>query len=630
MKRREFVKSTGLVLSGTALQARELLAHLRQSDRRPNILWITCEDLSLHLGCYGDTYAKTPNLDRLATEGVRYEKAFATAPVCTPARSCLITGMFADTLGTEHLRGVQPLSPTIHCFTEYLRQAGYYCSNNVKEDYNFQAPAAWDESSNTAHWRKRPEGKPFFSVFNLMATHQSQTRYVGEEFRKRSESLPPEQRFDPAEAPLPPYYPDTPIVRENVAALYTQTEIMDAQAQDLLDQLAEDGLAEDTIVFFYSDHGDGLPRAKRWLHDSGLQVPLLVRFPPKYSGLAPAPRGSATDRMVSFVDFAPTVLSLAGVSIPEQMQGTAFLGTQAGEPRRYIMAARDRIDEGLEVSRAIRDERFKYIRNFLPHRPRMQRSFYSELTPIRQEVRRLYAEGALHGDAAYLMAPTKPPEELFDTHADPFEMHNLAADSAYQDTLVRLRRALFDWMLEIRDTGLLPESELLARSHGRMPVEVMGSDAVYPLARILETADLVGRGPSMLPKLTTALVDEDSAVRYWGAVGLAAMGAEAAPAVPSLRLRLQDDSPAVRIAAAEVMCQLGYGDVALPVLAACLADDDITVRLQTAQVLIVLGDKTRPIVDDMKAAIERAQGLMDHGWYLREVLSYVVGRLEGS
>ncbi|NIM47675.1 MAG: sulfatase-like hydrolase/transferase [Gemmatimonadales bacterium] len=628
MKRRDFVASTGAALAGAAVLPRELLARMVQGADRPNVLWITCEDLSPHLGCYGDTYARTPNLDRVASEGVRYERAFATAPVCTPARSCLITGIFATTLGTEHLRGVQPLSPTVRCFTEYLRDAGYYCSNNVKEDYNFAAPAAWDESSNTAHWRGRREGQPFFSVFNLMTTHQSQTRYVGDELRERIAAMPPAQQFDPATVPIPPFYPDTPLVRENLAAFYTQVSVMDRQVQDRLDELEEDGLADDTIVFFYSDHGDGLPRGKRWLHDSGLRVPLIVRFPPKYRHLAPAPPGGVVDRLVSFVDFGPTVLSIAGIATPDAIQGAAFLGDHAGEPRQYVVATRDRVDEVLETSRAIRDERYKYIRNFLPHRPRMQRSFYSELTPIRQEIRRLHAEGALSGTAAYLMAPTIPPEELYDTREDPDELNNLAGDEAHRDTLLRLRRALFDWMLESRDTGLLPESDLLARAEGRMPIEVTGSDAIYPVARILETADLAGRGVSPLPQLLEALADEDAAVRYWGATGLAALGGDAAPAVPALRLRLQDESPAVRLAAAEVMCRLGYEDVGLPVLAAGLEHDDITVQLHAAQVLLVIGEKARPIIQEMRAAIQRSEGLQDHGWYLREALLYLVGVLE--
>src|SRR5574340_896217 len=294
---------------------------------RPNILWITCEDLSPILGCYGDRYAYTPHLARLSVEGVRYTRAFSAASVCAPARSSLITGVQTNTLGTMHLRGVVPLASGVNCFPAYLRQAGYYCSNNVKQDYNFTAPPdAWDESSNKGHWRNRRSGQPFFSVFNLTVTHQGQIRYPREEFERISAKLEPQERHDPAKAPLPPYYPDTPLVRLNIAELYTQTTLMDKLAGNILQQLQSDGLANDTIVFFFSDHGTALPRGKRWLHDSGTRVPLIVRVPGKYSRMAPGTPGSVMDRLVTFLDFGPTVLGLAGIAPPAYMQGSAFFG----------------------------------------------------------------------------------------------------------------------------------------------------------------------------------------------------------------------------------------------------------------------------------------------------------------
>jgi uncharacterized sulfatase len=584
--------------------------------------------MSPHLGCYGDAHAVTPNLDRLAEQGVRYRNAFATAALCTPARSSLITGVFASTLGTQNLRGVQPLSANMHCFTEFLREAGYYCTNNVKEDYNFITPAnAWDESSETAHWRNGPKGKAFFSVFNLMTTHQSRTRYDRDTLAEVNESLSPQERYDPDTLPLPPYYPDTPLVRDNLAAFYTQVTIMDKEVQVFLDALAEDGLSDNTIVFFYSDHGDGLPRGKRWLFDTGLRVPLIIRFPEKYQDLASAPPGSVLDRMVSFVDFAPTVLSLAGINIPGYMQGSAFLGVQEGPEPDTIVAIRDRVDEVLEVSRAIRDRRYKYIRNFMPHRPRMQRSFYSEMTPIRQEIRRLHAEGKLHGDAAYLMQPDKPAEELYDTVSDPYEMVNLAASSQHAAVMEQLRTALFQWMLKTRDSGLLPESDLLSRAEGKMPYDVTGDDAAYPIERILNTADLVGRGKEKLEQLQAGLSDDDSAVRYWAATGLAALGGDAKPATAQLLQGLADQTASVRLAAAEALCGLGHAADALPVLAAALLDKDITIQLHAAEVLVAIDSKARPLLPEMQSAIKRAEGLQDHGWYLLEALSYLVTKL---
>lgn len=619
MHRRTFLKNSALTILGFSTIT------CNRQNQRPNILWITCEDLSPHLGCYGDPYAVTPHLDDLAGNGIRYLNAYATAPVCTPARSSLITGVFASTLGTQHLRGIMPLTAEYRCFTEYLREAGYYCSNNVKEDYNFVTPkTAWDESSDTAHWRKRPAGMPFFSVFNFMETHQSRIRYGQDELEKVNETIKPEDRRDPAKAPIPPYYPDTPVVRTNMAAFYTQIYLMDKKAGEILAQLEEDGLADDTIVFFYGDHGDGLPRGKRWLHDTGIKVPLILRFPEKYRYLAPGGPGSTEDRLVSFVDFGPTVLSLAGVHVPDNVQGRPFLGRYKTIPREYVVAIRDRVDEVLEMSRTIRDKKFQYIRNFMPHRPRMQRSFYSELTPIRREIRRLYALGMLNGHTAWLMSPSIPAEELYDSESDPYELNNLADSPQYAGQVEKMRTQLYQWMLDTRDTSLLPEPELAARSKGGSPYDMAKDDSLYPIKRILKVADLVGRGPSTLDQAMEALTDADSAVRYWAATACAALGKHAAPAETALRKALTDSAPCVRIVAAEALCYLGGEKSAVPVLAKEILADNVYVQMYAAISLTGIGSKSRAAAPQMREAIERLEGTQDHGWYTREALGYLL------
>ncbi len=589
---------------------------------RPNILWITCEDISPHLGCYGDTYAVTPNLDRLARQGLRYTRAFATASVCTPARSCLITGVHASSLGTQHLRGPAPLPESVRCFTEYLRRSGYYCSNNVKEDYNFKTPpGAWDESSGTAHWRGRQPRQPFFSVFNLTTTHQGQIRYSAEQFARVNAQLAPGQRHDPAKAPLPPYYPDTPVVRRIVAQLHTQITRMDMQVAGILKQLEEDGLADDTIVFFYSDHGTGLPRHKRWIYDSGTRVPMIVRFPERYRLLAPGEPGTTVDRLVSFVDFAPTVLSLVGLDIPDYMQGRAFLGKQTGRPRDYVFSVRDRVDEVHEFSRTVRDRRWRYIRNYATHRPRMQHSFYSEQTPIRRELRRLAAEDKLTAEPKELMSSTKPAEELYDTQTDPHEVDNLAGSPEHRDTLERLRSVLRKWMLGTRDTGLLPEADMHRRSAGRSPYDMARRTDRFPVARILDAADLVGRGTSTRSRLAALLGDSDAAVRYWAAVGLTAPGADAQGTEDTLRRTLADPSPSVRLAAAEALCRLGHEQDALPVLIDGLGDDDQRVKLQAAIVIVAIGEKARPAIPRINRALaEKAKG--NYAQYVRWALRH--------
>lgn len=591
---------------------------------RPNILWITSEDISPNLGCFGDTYAVTPNLDRLATQGVRYRNAFAVIGVCAPARSTIITGVYSPSIGTHHMRCRGTLPDYVRCFTEYLREAGYYCTNNSKEDYNFKTPKeAWDESSRRAHWRKRDEDQPFFSVFNFTSCHESQIRLPEKRYQERTKDFRPGERHDPELASVPPYHPDTPEVRRDWARYADMITYMDRQVGDILRQLEEDGLAEDTIVFYYSDHGAGMPRSKRWLYDSSIRVPMIVRFPEKYRELAPGRPGSLTDRLVSFVDLAPTVLSLAGVEIPDHMQGKAFLGMQAGEPRRYVHGFRDRMDERYDMQRAVRDERYKYIRNYMPHRIWAQDISYMYQMPTMRVWQQLANEGKLRGPQKTFFEE-KPAEELYDTWADPHEVHNLAADPEYRDVLARLRKECRRWMEEIVDLGFLPEPDLRTRFDGRAQHEVVRKNAeIYPQARLLAAAELASRrSAESLPELERLLDDEDPAARWWGAVGLAALGEKAKPATGVLGKALEDSSPAVRVAAAEALSNLGRHDAALPALAAGLRDENEWVRLAAANILDHLDGEARPVIDRLRDAGDDKNG------YVRRVVRTALGELE--
>jgi N-sulfoglucosamine sulfohydrolase len=312
--------------------------------KQPNILWITCEDMSPRIGCYGDPIARTPNIDKLAEQGIRFTQAHSVSGVCAPSRAALITGMYPTSFGAQHMRTLSrtasidqitdpellaipvyeavPL-PEARTYAELFRQAGYYTTNNVKTDYQFQNPiTAWDESSNQAHWRNRQhKDQPFFSVFNIMETHESRV------WMNASKPL----LVDPEEIELPPYYPDSPVIRNDMAIHYSNIMRMDSIVGTILHQLEEDGLKGNTIVFFYSDHGDGLPRMKRWTYDSGIHVPLIVKFPDNRDA------GSVSDELVSFVDFPATALSLAGLEIPDYMHGQTFPGRKEGfSPRIHI------------------------------------------------------------------------------------------------------------------------------------------------------------------------------------------------------------------------------------------------------------------------------------------------------
>lgn len=443
--------------------------------KRPNILWISTEDISPDLGCYGDEYAITPNLDRLAAQGVRYRNAFSTAPVCAPTRSAIITAMYPTTIGSMHMRSKAVPPVGVKAFPEYLRAAGYYCTNNSKTDYNFEAPpsnrppdSVWDETSPTAHWRKREDkSQPFFAVFNFTVTHESQIRAPEAAYKRNTARLKPNEFHDPAKAKIPPYYPDTPLVRQDWARYYDNITAMDYLVGDLLKQLEEDGLADNTIVFFWGDHGRGLPRGKRFVYDSGLRVPLLVRWPGQI------PPATVNDELVCLFDLGPTALSLAGVPIPAHMQAQALLGPQRKAPREYAFAHRDRMDEAYDMSRSVMGKRFHYIRNFFPGRPYAQHIEYMEEMPTMKEWRRLYKDHlnaldpnygkALNAAQLHFMAPEKPPEELYDLVNDPYEINNLADLPQHQTTLRQMRLALAKWQKETKDLGLVPELELRER-----------------------------------------------------------------------------------------------------------------------------------------------------------------------
>jgi arylsulfatase A-like enzyme len=574
----------------------------------PNILWLTAEDMSPTLGSWGDRYADTPNLDAFAKESVSYTRAFATAPVCSPARSCLITGVYATSLGTQHLRSEFPIPREMTGFPSYIRKLGYHTSNNTKTDYNTanaQAiiKASWNESSDRAHWRTRKPGQPFFSIFNDMTTHQSRTMvWTFDHFRKDVQAqLSLGDLHRPGRAPVPPYYPDTPVIRETVARFYDCVSVMDQNIGNRLKELEEDGLAENTIVFFYSDHGSGMPRHKRLLLDSGMHVPLMIRFPEKYQHLAPAKPGDKIDRLVSFVDFAPTVLSLLDITPPDYMQGTAFLGSSAGHPREYVFGARDRVDEAYDMARSVRDKRYLYIRNYKPHVSYNQPSAYCDLGEIRDDITALAREGKLKPAQLHYAGPRRAVEELYDTEADPQNLRNLAGSKQHRDILERLRTAQADWCVDTIDLGYLPEIDAWRTGQGSTPFETARTPKGYPLEKIRDIADLVGVAGATDIQIQR-LRDSDSAVRYWAAVGLHASGEGS----DALHRALDDHSPPVRIEAAGALLQRGENSDALAVLVHDLQTNDKNVVLLAARALQLLGEKARPALPQIRAAQKKA------------------------
>ncbi|MBN1854379.1 MAG: sulfatase-like hydrolase/transferase [Pirellulales bacterium] len=589
---------------------------------RPNILWLSCEDIGPHLGCYGDHRARTPNLDRLATRGVLYENAFVCAPVCAPCRSSIITGVYPTTLGTHHMRSRVQLPPEIKCFPEYLRAAGYYCTNNAKTDYQFHPPkTAWDVSSRRAHWKNRPDtDQPFFAVFNFEGTHESRVRGDQPAYHEAIQSLSQDEFHDPASLELPPYYPDTPAVRMDWARYYNCITAMDRWIALRLEELEDAGLADDTIIFFWGDHGVGLPRGKRWLYDSGLRVPLIVSIPEKFRGAGQGTPNSRAEELISLIDLPPTVLNLAGVQIPEYMQGRAFLGKNLSEPRSYILASRDRMDERYDMIRAIRDQQYKYILNFEPWKPYAQWISYGERCATMQELRRLHAAGELEPEAERFLAQEKPVEELYDLKADPHELKNLADSPEYAELKKRLMHALISQMQANRDLGVIPESELDERTGTQTSRYALFQNQSSQIARLIDLACMPSRvgipatsatgGIDAHSLAISKLNDPDPTVRFWSIMilgRLAEKNASLRPdAVPSILAATQDASATVRVTAAEWLCRIGVPEKGLPILILELDNENRWIRLRAVHAMDLLGEAARPAMDALKKAMQRS------------------------
>ncbi len=534
-------------------------AQLFAADR-PNILWISCEDISPRLGCYGDMTATTPNLDQLATEGIRFTQAFSCHGVCAPSRTGIITACYPIALGANHMRSRAKLPPHIRPFPQHLREAGYYCTNNSKTDYNlhWNEKATWDESSGRAHWKNRSDDdQPFFAVFNLTMTLESKVWQKG--WKEVAAVLEASEHHRPEAMIVPPLYPDTLAVREDMARLTDLITVMDRQAGRLLKEVADAGLADDTIVFFWSDHGNGLPRAKRWTYDSGSRVPLIVRVPGKYRNIATeAAAGSIDDRMINLIDLGPTVLSLAGVAIPDGVSGQPFLGKAQGPDREFIYGARDRIDERFDMVRTVRSRDFRYVRNLMPWRPALQHVSYGEQNAIMQEMRKLLAAGKLPPQSAQWFASPRADEELYDLNADPWELVNLAKHPSHAATMNALSEECDRWQIKMRDVHLLPEILLdagEAESGSRWQI-LRDPDGLLRTENLLATAKSTAHSIARQTNVAMPQLDADPAVRWWQV-----MACSKASNVADFRELLKKEStseePAIRIAAAGGLAREG-------------------------------------------------------------------------
>lgn len=448
---------------------------VRAQSKRPNILWLSVEDMSPHLGSYGERLIATPNLDKLAARAIRYTSAFTAAGVCAPSRNAIITGRMQTSNGGHNMRTLNNTYPEqtglpksystmmpedVRPLPEYLRAAGYWCTNNAKTDYQFEdGPTYWDQNGNKAHYRDRPAGMPFFAVFNCNITHESQV------WERRKRPL----RVDPTKVRVPPIWPDTDSVRLDIARFLTNVSEMDDWVGERLQELEASGEMENTIIMFWADHGDGLPWFKREITDRGIRVPLLISLPGR--------KASVDDRLISSIDWAPTVLSLAGIRPPGSMQGQAFLGKFAQKQvRQYVFAARDRLDSHYDRVRSVHDGRFQYLRNYYPDLPYYMDLAYRRQQASMRDILRWRDAGKLDSVQMRWFLPKGRTEELYDVKADPWQLKNLADDPAYAAELKRMRDVYANWQREVPDLGEVSEKELIARWWGNASAPPVTAD----------------------------------------------------------------------------------------------------------------------------------------------------------
>lgn len=480
-----------------------LNSYSKTSDEKLNVIWISCEDMGPVLSSYGVKEISTPNIDKLAKEGIKYTNAYSTVGVCAPSRFSIITGMYPARLGAHNMRtgnfytykdpdkltykqnkGVidksginvpeyEVVTPTnIKAFTEYLRNENYYCINNNKCDYQFNSPfTAWDEVSANISYKDRPKNTPFFYVKNLMVTHESRI------WLRKNEPITVNKDI----LKIPAYYPDIPEVRNDIAIKYSNIQEMDRQVGEIISDLEKNDLLDKTIIFFWSDHGGNLLRQKRAVGNSGLKVPLIIRFPDGYRS------GEVDNRIVSLMDLGPTTMSLLGIKPPSFLDGKAFLGKYKTKPRNYAFGSADRFDESTDMQRSVIDGRFVYIKNFMPELPLIYRNKYREQVSMNKKIIQMDRDDELIGDSKYIFMKSKQDEELYDLKFDPYEVDNIANNPDYKDKLIELRNALNTWQYEIDDKGFTNESELINEFWPNMiqpitkPVEITVSDNVISL-----------------------------------------------------------------------------------------------------------------------------------------------------
>lgn len=581
--------------------------------QQPNILWITIEDTSPQfIGSYGNENASTPVMDKFTKEGVQFTNAFSTGTVCSPSRSALITGVKTYEIGTGNHRSNYPIPSSIKGFPYYLKQAGYYVTNNSKTDYNVAnekvfIAEAWNESSGKAGWWNRDDEQPFFAVFNYNESHQSRTMTNPYEWYEKEvlDKLPEEDRIGDNEFEMPPFYRDSPEMRKQMARVYNSLKLTDNRIGELIARLEADGLLDETIIFIFADHGEGMPRGKTNGINFGYRVPFTIWFPFKYAHLSPWGTGASTDELISFEDLAPTLISLVGEKVPEYLKGRVLLGDTRDAEVDKLFISSDRSDNGIDMVRTVTDGRYVYSRNFMPFMPEARYIRYMEIGDIKQIMRTDYENGVLDPLQRSLFKPRKA-EVLYDIENDLWETNNLIDQPEHRTLVEKMRAALESHIFERKDILFLPEYELEKVSKTSTPYEFRQENSKYPIEKIYSVAKLAGfRGKEVMLQQSEFLKSENEIERYWAALGLRSQDkAMLLPYVDKISNSLNDTYPPVAITMAGILYELNQSKQAEELLKKYVQSSNKHLALMTINYLLYTSQKS-PFVEVVREVYER-------------------------
>ncbi|MDX1510267.1 MAG: sulfatase [Nitriliruptorales bacterium] len=610
VSRRDFLAAGAVGVGAMAFPGLRRAVAQAGPGERPNIVWFRSEDnTASFIGAYGNELANTPTIDRLAADGVLYRNFFTTSPVCAPTKLAWLTGMYEAGLGPGHnMRAVGKRPANAVGFATWLANAGYWCTTSGNTDYNTDIGDQHGYHDSSGDWQTAAaNGQPFFALLGSSTSHET------------ASFAPVPTATNPADVTLPAYHPDNPVLRLDRAAYMDKVTLMDAEVGNLLSQLESEGVADNTIVVYSSDHGGVLPRSKRFCYDSGLHAPLIIRFPERWQHLAPGPGGTVVDAPVSSVDAPPTVLALAGIAPPDHMQGQVFVGPGCVQ-RDYAFSNRNRMDESIDFVRTVRDERFRYIRNYMPHLPWGQHVQFMWLQAGVRSWEQAHIDGTLD-EVQDRFWGEKPAEEFYDLDTDPDEVNNLIDAPEHQDRIVRMRAALDEHMLRINDNGFIPEgSEAEGYDQSRVP-------GAYPLQQLLALGGVaIQRDPDNLPVLLEALANDNEIVRYWGALGCSMLGPAAAGAGDALLDHMNDasEAPWVRIQCADALARSGDATAATPLLADVAADPaaPFPQRVQAVRSLTSMGSAALPALPQLSlAAVDSNEYVGNAGRYAVRVVT---------